>query len=150
AGAGGKRAARTGKIAVQDAPSMDIDQPLPLTGDIADLDARAASILRHDPVSRNEPAAPGEPVTRSEPVTRGESVTRGEPVMRGEAAARTPAEAAAAAAMAALGSDEIGEKAETTGRKKSMFSGLARAFKGKKNEDTPPLAGSAPAGDVPT
>ncbi|TGQ21149.1 peptidoglycan-binding protein [Mesorhizobium sp. M00.F.Ca.ET.217.01.1.1] len=147
---GGKRAARTGKIAVQDAPSMDIDQPLPLTGDIADLDARAASILRHDPVSRNEPAAPGEPVTRSEPVTRGESVTRGEPVMRGEAAARTPAEAAAAAAMAALGSDEIGEKAETTGRKKSMFSGLARAFKGKKNEDTPPLAGSAPAGDVPT
>lgn len=129
---GARRAARAGKIAVQDAPSMDIDQPLPLTGDMADLDARAASILR------NEPAA------RGEPVERGEAVTHGEP------ASRTPAEAAAAAAMAALGSDAIGEKAEKTGRKKSMFSGLARAFKGKKNEDTPPLAGSAPAGDVPT
>ncbi|WP_192250176.1 peptidoglycan-binding protein [Mesorhizobium silamurunense] len=129
---GGKRAARSGKIAVQGAPSMDIDQPLPLTGDIADLDARAASILRNEPATRSEPTAPGEPVTRGEP------------------ASRTPAEAAAAAAMAALGSDAIGEKAEKTGGKKSMFSGLARAFKGKKNEDTPPLASSAPAGDVPT
>ncbi|RUT98374.1 peptidoglycan-binding protein, partial [Mesorhizobium sp. USDA-HM6] len=129
---GGRRAARAGKIAVQDAPSMDIDQPLPLTGDIADLDERAASILR------------------SEPPTQGEPVTRGEPITRGEPGPRTPAEAAAAAAMAALGSDAIGEKAEKTGRKKSMFSGLARAFKGKKDEAAPPLAGSAPAGDVPT
>ncbi|RWD89477.1 MAG: peptidoglycan-binding protein [Mesorhizobium sp.] len=133
----GKRA-RAGKIAVQDAPSMDIDQPLPLSGDIADLDARTASILRN------------EPVTRSEPVTRGEPVARGEPVTRDEPGPRTPAEAAAAAAMAALGSDAIGERAEKTGRKKSMFSGLARAFKGKKDADTPPLAGSAPAGDIPT
>lgn len=134
----GKRAARAGKIAVQDAPSMDIDQPLPLAGDIADLDARAASILR------NEPAARSEPVSRSEPATRGEAVTRGEP------GPRTPAEAAAAAAMAALGSDAVGEKTEKAGRKKSMFSGLARAFKGKKDADTPPLADSAPAGDVPS
>ncbi|MDX8476892.1 peptidoglycan-binding protein [Mesorhizobium sp. VK24D] len=121
----GKRAARAGKIAVQDAPSMDIDQPLPLAGDIADLDPRAASILRN------------EPGTRSEPVTRS------------EVGPRTPAEAAAAAAMAALGSDAIGEKNEKAGRKKSMFSGLARAFKGKKDADAPPLAGSSPAGDVP-
>ncbi|MDX8444128.1 peptidoglycan-binding protein [Mesorhizobium captivum] len=123
---GGRRAARTGKIAVQDAPSMDIDQPLPLVGDIADLDARAGAILRNEPVARSEP------VTRDEP------------------GPRTPAEAAAAAAMAALGSDAIGEQAEKTGRKKSLFGGLARAFKGKKDEDTPPLVGSAPAGDVPT
>ncbi|RRI06385.1 peptidoglycan-binding protein [Mesorhizobium tamadayense] len=135
---GGKRAARAGKIAVQDAPSMDIDQPLPLAGDIADLDVRAASILRNEPVARSELFARGEPVTRSEPVTRGEP------------ASRTPAEAAAAAAMAALGSDAVGEKTEQTGRKKSVFSGLARAIRGKKDEDTPPLAGSAPAGDVPT
>ncbi|KUM28306.1 peptidoglycan-binding protein [Mesorhizobium loti] len=121
---GGRRPARPGKIAVQDAPSMDIDQPLPLTGDIADLDERAASILRNEPAS--------------------------EPAARGEPGPRTPAEAAAAAAMAALGSDAIGEKTEKTDRKKSMFSGLARAFKGKKAEDTPPLAGSAPVGDVPT
>ncbi|MDG4883545.1 peptidoglycan-binding protein [Mesorhizobium sp. WSM4884] len=123
---GAKRAARAGKIAVQDAPSMDIDQPLPLAGDIDDLDTRATSILRNEPVTRSEPAARGEP------------------------GPRTPAEAAAAAAMAALGSDAIGEKAEKTGRKKSMFSGLARAFRGKKDEGTPPLAGSASAGDVPT
>ncbi|WFP62976.1 peptidoglycan-binding protein [Mesorhizobium sp. WSM4904] len=123
---GAKRTARAGKIAVQDAPSMDIDQPLPLAGDIDDLDTHAASILRNEPVMRNETVARGEP------------------------GPRTPAEAAAAAAMAALGSDAIGEKAEKTGRKKSMFSGLARAFRGKKDEGTPPLAGSASAGDVPT
>jgi len=111
----GKRGGRGGKIAVQDAPSMDIDQPLPLTGDMAGLEGRAAAIMR------DEPDAP-----------------------------RTPAEAAAAAAMAALGPDAIGEKNETAGRKKSMFSGLARAFKGKKDADTQPLAGSAPVGDVPS
>ncbi|RVC71669.1 peptidoglycan-binding protein, partial [Mesorhizobium sp. M4A.F.Ca.ET.022.05.2.1] len=70
-----KRGSRGSKIAVQDAPSMDIDQPLPLAGDIADLDTRAAAILRNEPVARDEPAP------------------------------RSPAEAAAAAAMAALGSD---------------------------------------------
>ncbi|WP_027169297.1 peptidoglycan-binding protein [Mesorhizobium sp. WSM3224] len=111
----GKRGGRGGKIAVQDAPSMDIDQPLPLTGDMASLEGRAAAIMR------DEPDAP-----------------------------RSPAEAAAAAAMAALGPDAIGEKSETAGRKKSMFSGLARAFKGKKDADTQPLAGSAPVGDVPS
>ncbi|MEW6634543.1 MAG: peptidoglycan-binding protein, partial [Pseudomonadota bacterium] len=123
------RAAR-GKIAVQDAPSMDIDQPLPLTGDIADLDSRAAAILRNEPVSR------------------GEQVERVEPAARGEAGARTPAEAAAAAAVAALGSDAIAEKGDKP--RKSMFGGLARAFKGKKGTDAPALAGSAPVGDVPT
>ncbi|TIQ47420.1 MAG: peptidoglycan-binding protein [Mesorhizobium sp.] len=129
---GARRAARAGKIAVQDAPSMDIDQPLPLTGDMADLDARAASILRNEPVSKSEPVA------------------RGDQVTRGELSPRTPAEAAAAAAMAALGSDAIGEKTGKAGRKTSMFSGLARAFKGKKDEDTAPPADSTPAGDVPT
>ncbi|TIV53088.1 MAG: peptidoglycan-binding protein, partial [Mesorhizobium sp.] len=102
-----KRGGRGGKIAVQDAPSMDIDQPLPLTGDMASLEGRAAAIMR------DEPSAP-----------------------------RTPAEAAAAAAMAALGPDAVGDRSETAGRRKSMFSGLARAFKGKKDADTQPLAGS--------
>ncbi|TGT79038.1 hypothetical protein, partial [Mesorhizobium sp. M5C.F.Ca.ET.164.01.1.1] len=83
----GKRAGRGSKIAVQDAPSMDIDQPLPLAGDIADLDTRAAAILRNEPVAREEPAP------------------------------RSPAEAAAAAAMAALGSDTIAEKSEKAGKK---------------------------------
>jgi localization factor PodJL len=110
-----KRGGRGGKIAVQDAPSMDIDQPLPLTGDMASLEDRAAAIMR------DEPDAP-----------------------------RTPAEAAAAAAMAALGPDAIGDKNETAGRRKSMFSGLARAFRGKKDAETQPLAGSAPVGDVPS
>jgi localization factor PodJL len=106
---------RGGKIAVQDAPSMDIDQPQPLTGDMASLEGRAAAIMR------DEPSAP-----------------------------RTPAEAAAAAAMAALGPDAIGDKSEAAGRRKSMFSGLARAFKGKKEADTQPLAGSEPVADVPS
>ncbi len=44
--------ARAAKIAVQDAPSMDIDRPLPLTGDMADLDGRAAAIMRSEPGSR--------------------------------------------------------------------------------------------------
>ncbi|TGQ05560.1 SEL1-like repeat protein [Mesorhizobium sp. M2E.F.Ca.ET.219.01.1.1] len=110
----GKRG-RGSKIAVQDAPSMDIDQPLPLTGDMGSLEGRAAAIMR------DEPDAP-----------------------------RTPAEAAAAAAMAALGPDAIGDRSERANRKKSMFSGLARAFKGKKEADTQPLAGSAPVGDVPS
>ncbi|MGX8010245.1 peptidoglycan-binding protein [Mesorhizobium sp. ORM8.1] len=106
---------RGGKIAVQDAPSMDIDQPLPLSGDMADLEGRAAAILRNDPAPQ-----------------------------------RTPAEAAAAAAMAALGPDAIAEKGERAGGKKSMFSGLARAFKGKKDAETLPLAGSAPMADIPS
>ncbi|MDX8462231.1 peptidoglycan-binding protein [Mesorhizobium humile] len=111
----GKRGGRGGKIAVQDAPSMDIDQPLPLTGDMAGLEGRAAAIMRDETSEQ-----------------------------------RTPAEAAAEAALAALGPDAIGDKSETAGRRKSMFSGLARAFKGKKEADTQPLAGSAPVGDVPS
>ncbi|MET2828753.1 peptidoglycan-binding protein [Mesorhizobium shangrilense] len=107
------------KIAVQDAPSLDIDQPVPLTGDMADLDGRAAAIMRSEPGSRGEPGT------------------------------RTPAEAAAAAAMAALGSDTIAERSEQPSRRKSMFGGLTRAFKGKKEADLP-LAGSAPTVDTPT
>jgi localization factor PodJL len=109
-----RRGGRGGMIAVRDAPSMDIDQPLPLMGDMASLEDRAAAIMR------DEPDAP-----------------------------RTPAEAAAAAAMAALGPDVISDKNEAAGRRKSMFSGLARAFRGKKDADTQPLAGSTPVGDVP-
>ncbi|TIS57959.1 MAG: peptidoglycan-binding protein [Mesorhizobium sp.] len=108
-----KRAARASKIAVQDAPSMDIDQPLPLTGDMADLDARAAAIMRNEP------------------------------------GPRSPAEAAAAAAMAALGSDTIAEKSGKPG-KKSLFGGLARALKGKRETENPPLAGSTQSVDVPS
>ena len=119
------RAARASKIAVQDAPSMDIDQPLPLTGDMADLDGRAAAIMRNEPDMRAEPDMRSEPVRRS------------------------PAEAAAAAAQAALGSDAIAEKGEGTA-KKSLFGGLARAFRGRKQADMPPLAGSAPNADMPS
>jgi localization factor PodJL len=110
---------------VQDAPSMDIDQPLPLTGDMADLDGRAAAIMRNEPDMRSDPVMGSEPVRRS------------------------PAEAAAAAAQAALGSDTIAEKGEGTA-KKSLFGGLARAFRGKKQADMPPLAGSAPNADMPS
>ncbi|PBC22415.1 MULTISPECIES: peptidoglycan-binding protein [unclassified Mesorhizobium] len=128
--AAGKRRTRTAKMAVE-APSMDIDEPMPLSGDMADLDARAAAIMR------NEGA-------------RGDLGTRGDPGTRGELGTRTPAEAAAAAAMAALGSDTIAEKDQPAGRK-SMFGGLARAFKGKKvAADVPPLAGSPPSSDIPT
>ncbi|AEH90976.1 peptidoglycan-binding protein [Mesorhizobium opportunistum] len=109
----GKRRARTAKMVVE-APSMDIDAPMPLTGDMADLDGRAAAIMRNEP-----------------------------------GGTRSPAEAAAAAAMAALGSDTIAEKDQPAGRK-SMFGGLARAFKGKKAADIPPLAGSAPSADIPS
>ncbi|MGX5849367.1 peptidoglycan-binding protein [Mesorhizobium sp. PL10] len=119
------RAARASKIAVQDAPSMDIDQPLPLTGDMADLDGRAAAIMRSEPDMRAEPDMRSEPVRRS------------------------PAEAAAAAAQAALGSDTITEQGEGKA-KKSLFGELARAFRGKKQADMPPLAGSAPNVDMPS
>ncbi|RWC60793.1 peptidoglycan-binding protein [Mesorhizobium sp.] len=107
-----------------DAPSMDIDQPLPLAGDMADLDSRAAAILRNEPSARSDL-----------------SVGMG---------TRTPAEAAAAAAMAALGSDTIAEKGDQAGGRKSLFGGLARAFKGKKEADIPPLAGSAPTAPIPS
>ncbi|RWN14736.1 MAG: peptidoglycan-binding protein [Mesorhizobium sp.] len=118
------RGVRRPKMAV-DAPSMDIDQPLPLTGDLADLDGRAAAILRNEPGARSDLGGLG-------------------------MGTRTPAEAAAAAAMAALGSDTIVEKNEQAGGRRSMFGGLARAFKGKKEADIPPLAGSAPSAPIPS
>lgn len=118
------RGARRPKMAV-DAPSMDIDQPLPLTGDLADRDGRAAAILRNEPGARSDLGGLG-------------------------MGTRTPAEAAAAAAMAALGSDTIVEKNEQSGGRRSMFGGLARAFKGKKEADIPPLAGSAPSAPIPS
>ncbi|UVK43584.1 SEL1-like repeat protein [Mesorhizobium sp. AR07] len=127
--AAGKRRARSSKIAV-DAPSMDIDQPMPLTGDMADLDGRAAAILRNEP--------------------RGDLGTHGGLGTRSDLGTRTPAEAAAAAAMAALGSDTIAEKSGQAGGRKSMFGGLARAFRGKKEADVPPLAGSAPSASTPS
>jgi localization factor PodJL len=55
---------------------------------------------------------------------------------------RTPAQAAAAAAMAALGSDHPAEPEQGAGRVRSMFSGLTRAFGGKKEAKEPELAGS--------
>ncbi|QND58523.1 peptidoglycan-binding protein [Mesorhizobium huakuii] len=120
----GKRRARTAKMAVE-APSLDIDEPMPLTGDMADLDGRAAAIMRNEQGTRSDLGA------------------------RSDLGTRSPAEAAAAAAMAALGSDTIAEKDQPAGRK-SMFGGLARAFKGKKAADVPPLAGSAPSADIPS
>jgi localization factor PodJL len=130
------RGARRAKMAV-DAPSLDIDHPTPLTGDIADLDARASAILRNEPAMRSEPGTRNDPATRNDPGVRNDTMTR------------TPAEAAAAAAMAALGSDTIADSGEPAGRRKSIFGGLARAFKGKKEADIPPLAGSAPDDQAP-
>ncbi|WP_256748894.1 peptidoglycan-binding protein [Mesorhizobium sp. Mes31] len=127
----GRRRARQSKIAV-DAPSMDIDEPMPLTGDMADLDGRVAAIMRNEPVSR------------------GDLGTRGDLGSRTDLGTRTPAEAAAAAAMAALGSDTIADSGEPAGRRKSMFGGLARAFRGRKEADIPPLAGSAPSAPIPS
>ncbi|WP_292546425.1 peptidoglycan-binding protein, partial [Mesorhizobium sp.] len=118
------RGVRPSKMAVRDAPSMDIDQPLPLTEDMADLDSHVSAMISDEPSSRSEPG------TRSDPGTR------------------TPAEAAAAAAMAALGSDTA-EKSQPTGGRKSMLGGLARAFKAKKETVVPPLAGSAPDVEIP-
>ncbi|MER9649148.1 peptidoglycan-binding protein [Mesorhizobium sp. M0199] len=109
-----KRFGRASKISVQDAPSMDIDQPLPLTGNMADLDGRTAALVRDEP------------------------------------GPRTPAEAAAAAALAALGSDTTHEKTEQGGGRKSMLGGLARALKGKKEAEMPPLAGSASSVEIPS
>ncbi|WP_457153817.1 peptidoglycan-binding protein [Mesorhizobium sp. P5_C1] len=130
-GPAGRRGARRSKMAVE-APSMDIDQPMPLTGDMADLDGRAAAILRNDPGMR------------------GDLDTRGDLDMRGGVGTRSPAEAAAAAALAALSSDTIAEKSEQAGGRKSLFGGLARAFRGKKEADIPPLAGSAPIAPTPS
>ncbi|MEO5757021.1 MAG: peptidoglycan-binding protein, partial [Mesorhizobium sp.] len=134
-----KQRARAPKIAVQDAPSLDIDEPMPLTGDMADLDGRAAAIMR------NEPAMRGDLGARGDLGVRGDLGSRIDPVTR------SPAEAAAAAAMAALGSDTIAEKGEQAGGRKSMFGGLARAFRGSKKEAAmPPLAGSTPSVDMPS
>lgn len=130
-GPNSRRGARRSKMAVE-APSMDIDQPVPLTGDMADLDGRAAAILRNDPGMR------------------GDLDTRGDLDMRGDVGTRSPAEAAAAAALAALSSDTIAEKSEQAGGRKSLFGGLARAFRGKKEADIPPLAGSAPIAPTPS
>jgi localization factor PodJL len=75
---------------------------------------------------------------------------RGDLDMRGDVGTRSPAEAAAAAALAALSSDTIAEKSEQAGGRKSLFGGLARAFRGKKEADIPPLAGSAPTAPTPS
>ena len=58
---------------------------------------------------------------------------------------RSPAEAAAAAAAAAVDqNDEDGDdEEETSGRKRSMFGGLSRAFAGKKARVEPNLADTA-------
>ena len=69
--------------------------------------------------------------------------------LEGEAEVLTPAQAAAAAALAALGSDAVADKADTTSRKKSLLGGITRAFS-KKEADTPTLAGSSPVVDMPT
>ncbi|KQZ82822.1 peptidoglycan-binding protein [Mesorhizobium sp. Root157] len=101
----------TAKITVHEAPTLDLDEPLPLS----------------------EAAGEHEDLVAA--------------VMRGEAPVRTPAEAAAEAARAATGEDTAVQT--ETGRKKSLFGGIARAFKGRKAPDLPTLAGSAPAAEAP-
>ncbi len=99
------------KIMVQEAPTLDLDEPLPLS----ETDDEHEDIV----------AA----------------------VMRGDGPVRTPAEAAADAAKAAAGGQNAGEKEQ--GRKKSLFGGIARAFKGRKNSDALALAGSEPVAELP-
>lgn len=70
------------------------------------------------------------------------------PAMRG--GARTPSQAAADAARAALGSEAIAADSEISSQNKSMFGGIARAFKMRReNEPTQPTA-LAESAEVPT
>ncbi|TJV02002.1 MAG: hypothetical protein E5Y18_28400, partial [Mesorhizobium sp.] len=50
------RGVRSSKMAVRDAPSMDIDQPLPLTEDMADLDSHVSAMISDEPGSHSEPS----------------------------------------------------------------------------------------------
>jgi localization factor PodJL len=106
------QAETSGKITVHEAPTLDLDEPLPLPDETSASEDLVAA------------------------------------VMRGEVPVRTPAEAAAEAAREAAGADLTVEK--ETGRKKSLFGGLARAFKSRKDPDAPPLAGSAPVAETPS
>ncbi len=94
------------KITVQDAPALDMDEPLPLM---------------------NEPEGFG---------------------MRG--GARTPAQAAADAARAALGAEAIAADSEISGQNKSMFGGIARAFKMRRESETTQPTALAGNAEVPT
>lgn len=107
------------KITVHEAPTLDLDDPLPLS--------EASDAL-------------------SEPNDEHEDFVAA--VMRGDSPARSPAEAAADAAKAAAGGNAAGDK--EPGRKKSLFGGLARAFKGRKNNDASVLAGSEAAAELPS
>lgn len=98
------------KITVQDAPALDMDEPLPL----------------------------------SEP---------DEPAMRGggsKMTGRTPAQAAAEAARAALGSEAIATDSEISGQNKSMFGGIARAFKMRRESETQQPTALSENANVPT
>ncbi len=91
------------KIAVQDAPALDMDEPLPLSV---------------------------------------------EPTMRDTT--RTPAQAAVEAARAALGSEAIAPDSEIAGQGRSMFGGLARAFKMRRENDEQQPMAAAPTVEVPS
>lgn len=105
------QAETTAKITVHEAPTLDLDEPLPLSETDDEHEELVAA------------------------------------VMRGDGPVRTPAEAAADAAKAAAGGQTAGEKEQ--GRKKSLFGGIARAFKGRKNSDAPALAGLEPVAELP-
>lgn len=104
------QAETTAKITVHEAPTLDLDEPLPLSETFDEHEDLVAA------------------------------------VMRGDGPVRTPAEAAADAAKAAAGADGKGEKEK--GPKKSLFGGIARAFKGRRNTDVPALAGSEPVAEL--
>lgn len=106
------------KIMVQEAPTLDLDEPLPLS--------ETPEILSEANDEHEDFVAA---------------------VMRGDTPVRTPAEAAADAAKAAAGGQAPSEK--EPGRKKSLFGGIARAFKSRKNTDAVALPGSEPAAELP-
>lgn len=95
----------TAKITVEQAPALDMDEPLPLTDG---------------------------------------------PNMRGGGTGRSPAQTAADAARAALGAEEIAADPDLSGQGKSMFGGIARAFKMRRENETAQPTALAGSADVPT
>lgn len=94
----------TAKITVQQAPALDMDEPLPLS-DGPD---------------------------------------------RRDFGGRTPAQAAAEAARAALGSEEIAADGDPSAQGKSMFGGIARAFKMRRENEAAQPTALAESAVVPT
>ena len=116
---GGAPAETLDKIAVQDAPALQMDEPMPLAAVAGEQSARGPSEGKAGPQVDAPVDAP---------------------------AARTPAEAAAEAARAALGEQAVAE--QPAGGRKSMLGGIARAF-ALKREPRVETQAAAPVVEAP-